>query len=226
MTGVTVPLRRGDTVVRDALRRGGDLVRSTPITSGLLGVLLLTTVALRNAGTQDQQVLKWASTNLQNLSTAPIRSFVASALVLPSEVWLPTAIALGAGLGLLERRIGSLLAVGVFASAHVLVTLATETGVWAGINAGDLPDSARTQIDAGVSYGMYGSLAAAVLLMPRRLQLPALVTVLTSVVAPALTDLDMTAVGHVMSVVVGLAWWPLVRRRAEARRSDPIVRSG
>lgn len=227
MSSTALAGRRSDGLLRPAvlirhspamLRRGALLVRSVPLTSGLLGVLLLTTIGLRSVR-HDQQVLQWASTNLDNLATRPIRSLVASALVLPSEVWLPSALALGAGLGLIERRTGSRVALAVFASAHVLVTLLTEGGVWGAIQLGGLPESATGQIDAGVSYGMYGALGAAVVLLPRQLRIPALTAVTAMIAVPLASDVDMTTVGHLLSLGVGVAWWPVLRRRVAASRS-------
>jgi hypothetical protein len=192
-------------------------MRRAPVTSSFLGVLLGTTIVQRHFVSNDDALLRWASTNIDNMTTAPIRSLLASALLLPGGYWVVYAVALGGSLGWLEARVGTLRAVGVFLSAHVLATLVTEGGVWIGVNLGDVPNAARAQLDVGVSYGMWASIAAAAVLLPRRFRAPVAALLSLGVVVPIISDYNMTAAGHVLSFAIGLAWWPVLQRRLRVR---------
>ena len=107
-----------------------------PFAFGLISVLFLTTWWTRAHPDQAGDTFEWVSTNLHNLSVAPIRSFVLSALFLTDGRWLVNAALLAAVLVPLESRIGTRAAVAVFGSAHVLATLVTEGWVWFAIRAG------------------------------------------------------------------------------------------
>jgi hypothetical protein len=207
---VTIPLtlapRRAAVSARQAITR-------SPATVVLALTLLATTILLRH-GVLPGDFLQDVSTNVTNLTQVPLRVFIASALVLDGGHWIIYAVALALTLGWLERRIGSLRAVGIFASGHVLATILTEGAVWVGINAGTLPDADRDQIDVGVSYGLWTAIAAAAVLLPRRWRLVLIPVALVGVVLPAVTVHDMTSIGHLLSLSIGLAWWPYIQRRA------------
>jgi membrane associated rhomboid family serine protease len=187
--------------------------RTVPFTMTLLTVLLGTTVALR-LSTSEDDILLWVSTNVHNLSHRPVVSFVTSALFVSGD-WLPTMVLLAAGLGLLERRVGTARTLAVFATGHVIATLVTEGAVWLDIRAGDLSGRAATQLDVGVSYGMWAVLGAMLVLLPARWRWPAFAAFAALVVGPLLDDFDMTAGGHTLAFAIGLAWWPILRARLE-----------
>ncbi len=198
-------------------RVAGRYARSAPSTSALIAILLVTTVLVQHVLPHEQSILRWGSTNIDNLTSDPVRAFVASALILPGEPWLPYAVILALSLGLLERRVGTLRALAVFASAHVLATVLTEGGEWIGLRIGVVPDAVRDQLDVGVSYGMWAAIAATPMLLPRRWRLPVIMLLSLGVIVPIVTDYNMTAAGHVLSFSIGLAWWPVLLRRT--RRS-------
>lgn len=201
--------------------------RTIPFTLVLLAALLGTTIALQQVSSDDALV-RWASTNVHNLTHRPIVSLVASAVVLTDDQWPLTLLLLAAGLGLLERRVGTLRALGIFASGHVIATVLTEAAVGLQLHLGNLPNSAAWQLDAGISYGQWALIGAALALLPGRRGWRWLATAgLALVVAvPLLRDFDMTAGGHAVAFLVGVAWWRwLPTATASARRPDVAYRT-
>ena len=192
------------------------MVARAPFTTGLVTVLFGTTVVLRRlVNSQATDVMRWASTNIQNLTHAPIRAFVASAVVLPDGAWLPYAIALPLSLGVLERRVGTLRAVGVFGAGHVIATILTEGAVWYwyGVEQGGLPEAVRDQLDVGVSYGLWASVAAALFYAPRWLKLPGAIGLSGYMLFELWTQPGMTSSGHVLATAIGFGAWTYLSRR-------------
>jgi hypothetical protein len=184
----------------------------TPFAAGLVTVLFVTTLWLRDQPDHADEVLRWVSTNVHNLSVAPIRSVVLSAFFLPDGRWLSNAILLVVVLAPLEWRFGTRWAIAVFASAHVLATMVTEAWEFLAIRDGDLPAQARYEYDVGVSYGLYGAAAAACYLLPRPLRPFGVLLVVCYVGIPFVLSSGMTTSGHVLAVSTGLAWFPVFKR--------------
>ncbi len=193
--------------------------RSAPVTVVFIGLLGVTTYWLAHANDPDA-ILESASTNVHNLTHMPLRSFVLSALVVSGGGWLFAALELALSAGLLERARGSLTMLKVFASGHVIATLLTEGGVAVGIAFGVLPRHDLRMIDVGISYGMYACLSAALVLLPKWWRVAGLTAVGLSVVIPLAVAPGMTPIGHVLSVLVGLAWWSQLRH-AQVRTPRP-----
>lgn len=128
----------------------------------------------------------------------------------------------------LERRIGVRRVVLVFLSGHVLATLLTELPVAGGIALGWLPAAAADRLDVGVSYGMYAVIAASAGLLLPRLRWALSLGLLSWVLSALLLDTDMTAAGHVLSVLIGLGWQPVIKRRVRPLSASPATadRSG
>ncbi len=199
------PVFRAATLVRAAA--------SVPFATALIALLLATTVWTRLHAGETDSILDWASTNVHNLSVAPIRSIVLSAAFLPGGRWVAEASLLATVLVPLERRFGSRLSLAVFGSAHILATLLTEGWIWFGIRSGAIPGSAGYQQDVGVSYGMYGVAGAVLFLLPVRYRLAAAALLASYLLGQFAQSPDMTTTGHLLSLAIGLAWWPLLGRR-------------
>jgi hypothetical protein len=229
--GTAALLRRaavllGRPEIAERLRQGSDLpkirrllveLRRTPFATSLATTLLASTIVLRHVVSDDQDVLRWASTNLDNLTTRPIRSMVFSAVVLPGERWLPYAGAIAAIVAPIERRVGAVRVLAVFASGHVIATLLSEGGVALGIEAGLVPAGASTQMDVGVSYGLWAVGGAALVLLPRRWRLALATAAAGAVAGLLLAEPDhMTAAGHAVSLAIGIGSWPYLRRSLPA----------
>lgn len=195
--------------------RDVELRRRRPwLTTGYLLVLLTSTVLLRHLPTADaRQLLAGSSTDVQHLTTTPVRVLLTSALWLPDARWLPYAVTFALFMAPLERRVGILRVALVFLSGHVLATLLTELPIAGGIALGWWPAAAAVRLDVGVSYGMYAVIAASAGLLLPRLRWTLNVGLLTWMLSALLLDTDMTAVGHVLSVLIGLGWQPMVQRR-------------
>lgn len=183
-----------------------------PFALVLVATLFATTVWTRIHQSDAAHLFNWVSSNVHNLSVAPLRSMVLSALFLPDQAWLVNAAILLAVIIPLERAVGTRRALLIFAAAHVLATALTEGWEYMAIRAGALPGSAAFQEDVGVSYGMYGVAAAVCVLLPRRLRNLAVIALVAYVGIPLLLEPGMTTSGHVLSVVIGVAWWPYLRR--------------
>lgn len=187
-------------------------------TAAYLIVLLGTTLVLRHvSAAHAQQLLVASSTDVRHLMHTPVRVLFTSALWLPDKHWLPYAAVFGLFMAPLERRVGVRWLTLIFLSGHVLATLLTELPIAAGIATGWFPDAAADRLDVGVSYGMYAVIGAcAGLFAPRMRLLITLGTVGGLVIALAAAT-DMTSVGHLLSVLIGVCWQPTVRRRCRAR---------
>jgi len=227
--GITGLRRRA--VDPQTIRRALAELRRTPFATSLAATLLASTILLRYVVSDDQDVLRWASTNLDNLTTRPIRSMVFSAFLLPGERWLPYAGAIAAIVAPLERRVGAIRVLAVFASGHVIATLLTEGGVAVGIETGLVPARASAQMDVGVSYGLWAVGGAALALLPRRWRIALVTTAVGVVTVLLLTDHDhMTAAGHALSLAIGMASGPYLLQSTPAgsagtpRRARPGFR--
>jgi hypothetical protein len=197
--------------------------REVPFTAAFLAILLVGTLVLgHTSNATAQQVMLWASTDVDNMVSAPIRSLLASALIIDGR-WLPTALLIGAAAVPLERRIGSLRTMAVFASGHVLATVLTEGGIWVAVASGHYPDSDRVRLDVGTSYGMWAMIGAALFLLPARYRRRAVAVSATYLLAVLGLERDMASIGHVVSLSIGLAWWPFMPRLI-AHRCIPAVR--
>jgi hypothetical protein len=204
-----------------------DYPRRSPVTSGYLILLGVTHVLVSYALTPSARtrLVLDISTNLDNLGRHPVRSLVASMLVIDSRAaLLDDVLIVGLGiavcLGWLERRAGSLRAAGVFVFGHVTATLVAAVVLLAAIHGGVYPAAVRHSLDYGVSYGSITAVTAITWYLPRRARA---FWAALCVLYP-LTDTtwygwvpDFTTVGHVAGALCGLAAGLAVRRRGAAR---------
>ena len=196
---------------------------TAPFALSMAFLLLVTTSWTRAHAGDDDALLDWVSTNVHNLSVAPIRSFVLSALFVTGGRWLLDAAMLLAVLVPLERRIGTRRSLAVFASAHVLATMLTEGWVWWGLHTGAIPGSAAYQQDVGISYGMYGAAGAVLYFLPGRSRPWAIAALATYLALSFALAPDMTGAGHLLSLAIGLLWWPVLGRSTGLNASRPVA---
>jgi rhomboid family protein len=206
------------------IRRGARLLPSpggTPFTFWYLGLLALTTVLLRyGRPAAVHRLLAMSSTDAANLEHHPVRVLFLSALWLQDPHWLLYAAVFTLVLAPLERRIGSWWTVLVFASGHVLASLATELPVLWAVHSHQLPAVDAHLLDVGVSYGLCATAGALLLMLPtpaRWWALGGLATVVAVgylVSDPASPAAIVTVAGHALSLGIGmLGWLPWARRR-------------
>jgi Rhomboid-like protein len=210
------PLGRFDRWANAVARSGIRLPtpRRTPFTFWYLIVLLGTTILLRSVRPQTaQRLLEWSSTNVLELSHHPLRVIVFSALWLPGLVWAPYALAYTLVLAPLERAVGARWTALMFLSGHLLATLATEVPVAIMLWLGRLGQQWETVLDVGVSYGVATTFGALLgLLVPRWRWLALIIAECWTLLVLGIEH-DMTSVGHVIALNLGLLWWPWLARR-------------
>ncbi|MFJ8820625.1 rhomboid-like protein [Streptomyces sp. NPDC102467] len=187
----------------------------TPFTFTYALVLLGTSLFMEFADPDTvSAALRASSTDVTHLAQSPVLVLVASALWIAGGITSPFVIAFVVVLTALERRIGGLRTAGVFLLGHVLATLATEIPVGLSVMAGHLPDSSLHRLDYGISFGVAASIGALAGLLtpwPRLLVLGGFAAMLLQDLI-AFTD-PMTSWGHLLALAIGVATWPLLRRR-------------
>jgi lipid-A-disaccharide synthase-like uncharacterized protein len=194
---------------------------TTPFTFWYLILLALTTALVDFATPAAvHRLMAESSTDAVNMAHHPIQVLLLSAIWLDDQHWLVYAAIFTAVLAPLERRIGTRSTVLVFASGHVLATLATELPVLWLVRTHLLPMVDAHLLDIGVSYGFFATAGALLLMLPTPVRWWAFAvlnaTILLIYVGMGLTDTDsvVTAVGHALSAYIGmLGWLPWLRRR-------------
>ncbi|MGZ8179250.1 rhomboid-like protein [Williamsia sp. SKLECPSW1] len=217
---------------RDTVRRVGGAVgryvRSAPGTFIWLAILFVTTIVAHRVGAQDlTDILRSRSTNLRHLMHDPVPSLVRSALWIDGNGWFLYALAYVAIHATVERWLGTARWLVVVVLAHVGATYISQSVLLWAIDTGRAPQSAINVIDIGVSYGLAGVAGILTYRLAWRWRVPYLVILaaicLTPVVAPFLSGghPTFTDIGHLCSVLIGLASYPII----VVGRNAPRVRS-
>ncbi|MEN3361994.1 MAG: hypothetical protein V7637_5976 [Mycobacteriales bacterium] len=171
---------------------------------------------------------RWASTNVVNLEHHPIGALVLSAFVTGGH---PAVWPLLASMGVLsaERLLGPARTLLLCGSAQVIGTLVSEGIVAYRVQVGALPGSALSQLDVGPSYVVVAALTLAVLAgswLPRMIALAGLLT-LAPYLFTGLSHFDVAAVGHLISIALGMAAAALYQQNRARRRlrtaADPLT---
>ncbi|WP_349362061.1 rhomboid-like protein [Streptomyces sp. H27-C3] len=188
----------------------------TPFTFSYALVLIATSLFAEYADPATvSDALRGSSTDVAHLTESPLLVLVASALWVAGGLASPYAVGFVFVLTALERRVGGLRSAGVFLLGHVVATLATEVPVGLSVLVGHLPDSSLHRFDYGISFGLMASVGALAGLLTPWVRW----AVLAGVGAMLLQDLlaftdPLTNWGHPLALLLGVAFWPLVRRRA------------
>ncbi|WP_328679111.1 hypothetical protein OG226_17815 [Streptomyces sp. NBC_01261] len=187
------------------------------------GLLLVVTslVAQYADPTFVNQLHQASSTDVTHLLRDPFLVLVASALWIVGGMVSPYAFLFLLVLTALERRIGGVRAAGVFLFGHIVATLATEGTVGFAVLVGHLPDSSLHRLDYGISFGVATSIGALAGLLRPWLGLPLITLFGWSLVTDLIAFTDpMTNWGHLISLTIGVATWPLTRRWARAAQAN------
>jgi hypothetical protein len=187
--------------------------RASPATLTYLALLAVDTVVVNHllSSVTADRILAAISTNLDNLPRHPFTTLFGSLLLVDDGTWLDNLLVVGLGLcvclGLLERRLGSLRALGAALSAHVGATLITSVVVAMATDAGTYPAGIRHSLDYGVSYASIAAITAVTPLLPRRGR-PwwAAAAVLYPLTAADWYGWlpDFTTIGHIAAALIGL----------------------
>lgn len=184
------------------LLRGAASVR---VTAAYAGVLAAVSLGLAALGPHARgAAVSRMSTNLHNLSHGRLSTLIGSAFVDAggrAYLWLPGLVCLLALGELLWRGRGLVVA---FAVGHIGATLLVAAGLVVAIEAGWLPLSIARASDVGVSYGAVCVLGALTASIPARCR-PAWIGWWLGIAVIAALDLDFTAVGHVLALLLGIA---------------------
>ncbi|MEU9447985.1 rhomboid-like protein [Streptomyces sp. NPDC048277] len=219
-----VPRQRGPVAIplpgaaRPALRlRPWRLLPSptgTPVTFTYTVILALTSVFASYASPRLLYALyQDSSTDVAHLLRTPVFVLLASALWIAGGLLSPYALAFVLVLTALERRIGGARAILVFLTGHVLATLATEVPVGLAVLVGHLPHTSLHRLDYGISFGVAASIGALSGILTPWLRWPLLALVAYDLVEDLIAFEDpMTNWGHLISLGIGAALWPVVRR--------------
>ncbi|MFD8549004.1 rhomboid-like protein [Streptomyces sp. NPDC059649] len=203
------------------------LLLGAPFSIGYALLLVATSLFAEHADpTLVTALLQGSSTDVVHLAQAPLLVLVASALWVAGGLTSGYALAFVVVLPALERRIGGLRTAAVFFGGHALATLATEVPVAFTVAAGGLPESSLHRLDYGISFGVMTCIGALAGVLPAWLRWPLLGgagwlagTALLAYVDP------MTDWGHLLSLTLGVASWPLLRRWRTGRVAPaPLLR--
>jgi hypothetical protein len=159
--------------------------RRSPLTLGYVCLLLATRAWVTYGMPADRaaDLLRYVSTNLDNLQDHPLTALLGSALFFDGTLADLTSIGFGGtfitlGLGVCgclawaERRWGRLRATGAFLLGHIGATLLTAVVIVVALRHGWYPPSVRQADDYGISYGAQTVMAAATAGLPRWARLP------------------------------------------------------
>ncbi|WRZ95943.1 hypothetical protein OHB54_17095 [Streptomyces sp. NBC_01007] len=217
-----VPGRLGGLPVRRLL----PTPQSTPFTFGYAAVLAATSCLADQAHPAFVHALRQASsTDVAHLALHPVLVLIASALWIVGGIASPYAIGFLLVLTALERRTGTAWAAGVFLLGHVAATLATEVPVGLAVLAGVLPVGSLHRLDYGISFGVAASVGSLAGLLSPWLRWPLLIGFGSVLVQDLILLADpVTDGGHLIALAIGVATWPLVRRRHRHRFPGPVAR--
>ncbi|UQA97772.1 hypothetical protein K9S39_15995 [Streptomyces halobius] len=195
----------------------------TPFTFWYAALLVATSLFADHADPSlVSELLRGSSTDVVHLARAPLLVLVASALWVAGGLTSAYAIGFLFVLTALERRIGGLRTAAVFFGGHALATLATEVPVGLSVAAGQLPDSSLHRLDYGISFGVMTCTGALAGGLPGWCRWPLLAGVGSLAVTDLLAYADpVSNWGHLLSLTLGIASRPLLRRWRAHRTGDP-----
>ncbi|OIJ63550.1 hypothetical protein WN71_033585 [Streptomyces mangrovisoli] len=163
----------------------------------------------------EKDFLRQRSTNIHELSRDPVRVLITSAMWIDGGYWLPYAVLYTVFHAQAERWLGTLRWLAVCVAAHVLATLISEGALLKAIHDGVAPHSAAYTLDIGVSYALAGVVGVLTYRIAAPWRYPYLAVVLIVYGVPFAASPTFTALGHFVSVLIGLACFPLARGRGK-----------
>lgn len=201
-------------------------LRSAPAVVTYTAILIVTTsIYAETTPEVGRLLLRDQSTNLRQLSRDPIRALISSAFWTGGRSMLYVIVPFILVLVPMERWLGTARFVFVYWCGHVLTTVIVAVGIWAAIKHGDAPDSLSRAIDVGVSYGFYCCCALFTYRLPRRFRIPWAIGCVLFGLFGIWRVGDFTSYGHMTTILIGFALYPVTRAPEVRRRLDePIWR--
>lgn len=208
--------------MRTLLRGTARLPGRVPATLTYLGLVVVASSGLAVLHDHDRAaahaLLVATSTNIEQLSSHPVRALAVSALWVHRRAMASAIGAIAASAGVLEWRHGSKAAVGTFATGHIGGSLLVAAGLWTGLHLGWVDESVRDAIDVGVSYGCAACLVAWLVASRYRVAQVAAVAFGCYLLARAVGG-DFTDAGHLVSSGLGAGAGLLIRRFGRPARA-------
>lgn len=196
------------------VKRVWHYVASAPLTYSWLLVLLITTVVQQTMTIQRlRALLQKESTNLHHLASDPIRVLLESLLWIDGRYWWPYLLVFTLFLAPAERWLGPVRWVIVGLVCHIGATYLSEGYLYWTIQEAQTSPRLIDARDMGVSYfvtGIVGVLTYHVVRPWRRVYLAMFVTLFGLALA---LRANFTGLGHLCALGLGLACYPLARRR-------------
>jgi hypothetical protein len=206
------------------------LVRRYGFAAAYLGCFLATELAYSLLDPDAQaRLIAWASTNVANLEHEPVGPLLASAFVAPGYfgAW-PVLIALA--LFGANRALGNVRTALVCLAGHVVGSLVSEGIVAYRVDAGQLSAANRYLSDVGPSYVVLSAIVIALACgtwLARTLAAAGLaLLVFPGQIFAGLSQLDVTAVGHLTAMLTAAVATALITSRWPRRGPGPGTRSG
>ncbi|GAA4958781.1 membrane protein [Yinghuangia aomiensis] len=198
-----------------------DWIKSAPGTYIWYLILFITTFIYNSLPEDAREVfLKQRSTNIDHLSSDPVHVLVGSALWTSGGGLVYYAIMFTVFHAVAEQWLGTWRWLSVVVIGHVGATYLSQGLVLLGIHAGALPGSLRDVVDVGVSYGLKAVMGVLVWYVARPWRWLYLAGIMLSVSIPFADGTTFTDIGHLTSVLLGLACYPLARGKGTW---DPAV---
>jgi len=206
-------------------RRGGgyvwSYVRSAPWTFSWLTVLLATTIVQHSVSdsTLDHLLVK-RSTNLNNLHHNPVQVLVQSLLWIDGNYWFPYLLSYIIFHATAERWLGSWRWAVIGLTAHVGATYLSQGILRYAIDQGWASSQMVDVRDVGVSYFMAAIIGVLIYHIAYPWRWLYLAAALAKYGLPLIHG-GFTDIGHFSSLLIGFAFYPLIRGR-ENNLLDPM----
>jgi hypothetical protein len=216
--------------LRDGWRRlrpyVSSYIGSSPASFVYGGILMVTTWVIAGSNQRlADALLRAQSTNLTNLRHHAIDVLVRSAFWSGTSYALPTIALLAVVLAPAEFWLGTRRAITVFAIGHIGATLLTAAGIALAVHFGRAPRGIERTIDVGVSYGAYCIAGVLTYRLPAPWRYAWAAGLLAVFSATSAVTGEFSDYGHLTSVLLGLACYPLTTSLAVRERAHvPLYR--
>jgi hypothetical protein len=199
-------------------------LRSAPAVTAYTAILVVTSSIYASASPVVGRILlRDQSTNLRQLSHDPLRVLISSAFWTGGATILHVIVPFVFVLAPLERWLGTARFLLVYWCGHICTTLIIATGIWFEIRRGDAPESLSRTIDVGVSYGLYCCCGFFTYRLPGPYRYIWAAFWLGFGTYGIIEDGGFTSYGHLVTILIGFALYPVTRAPAVRRRMvDPI----
>jgi hypothetical protein len=213
---------------REGLPRLREYLRRSPATFVYGAILLVTTWVVAGVAERvSDELLRSQSTNLENLRTHSVSVLLRSMFWTGSTWLLPLIAILVLVLAPAEVWLGTKRLILVFLTGHVGATLITAVAIGQGYFS-ESGGHIDRDIDVGMSYGALCVIGLFAYRLPRRWRIPYALLALAPLGALAFSSgRTFTDFGHLVSLLLGLALYPVARGRPVADPwRIPLVRRG